>query len=418
MSELTDANISNIDSGTWTGSYVYEKNGNMVARTIQGNEQTFDYNGLEMTNADGNNLAYDENGQLTTGISKSFEWNWDGKLKQATIGGTTVTLKYDPMGNRVYKDNGTNEHRYIVDWSGSVPVVLLVLDAANNNAVLKRFVHTDNEVLMQYDSATDENYYYLHDRLGSVREVVDANGTVKNNYTYDPWGNGFSSEIAENISNPYRFAGYFWDDEIGLYYCIARYYDPVLGRFTSRDPVKGAFKEPMTLHVYLYCINNPINATDPDGRFASVALSLVIRAAIGATIGGYSSYKMSGGDEWATTAGIIAGAVSGMLGHPTYGVSGLSAIWYGAGLGGATNAFALSRKNPNDDDSIVYGGFVGVLTGGLTGGIGTFAYFRGLDLEGGWATAAYATTEFIGWLWGENLWMPYQAGKNLLEKNK
>ena len=49
LSELTDANISNIGGQNWTGSYVYEKSGNMVARTIQGNDQTFDFNGHQMS---------------------------------------------------------------------------------------------------------------------------------------------------------------------------------------------------------------------------------------------------------------------------------------------------------------------------------------------------------------------------------
>ena len=44
-------------------------------------------------------------------------------------------------------------------------------------------------------------------------------------------------------------------------------YDPVLGRFTARDPITGTFKNPMTLHAYLYCINDPINYVDPSGEF-------------------------------------------------------------------------------------------------------------------------------------------------------
>jgi hypothetical protein len=45
-------------------------------------------------------------------------------------------------------------------------------------------------------------------------------------------------------------------------------YDPVLMRFTARDPVFGKYKEPLTLHEYLYCLNDPINKVDPEGRFA------------------------------------------------------------------------------------------------------------------------------------------------------
>jgi RHS repeat-associated protein len=78
----------------------------------------------------------------------------------------------------------------------------------------------------------------------------------------------FPTECAENIGNPFKFSGQFFDDEIGQYYLRARQYDPNIGRFTSRDPVDGKFEEPLTLHKYLYCTNNPINKIDPTGLWS------------------------------------------------------------------------------------------------------------------------------------------------------
>jgi RHS repeat-associated protein len=111
---------------------------------------------------------------------------------------------------------------------------------------------------------TADKYFYLHDRLGSVREVIDANGTVKNHYTYKPFGELLDS--SETVSNPFLFTGQWFDPETGQYYLRARQYDPQLMRFTSRDPIRGQFTEPMTLHVYLYCLNDPLNHKDPSGR--------------------------------------------------------------------------------------------------------------------------------------------------------
>ncbi|MFC1783580.1 RHS repeat-associated core domain-containing protein [Planctomycetota bacterium] len=82
------------------------------------------------------------------------------------------------------------------------------------------------------------------------------------------------------MENPFRFAGYWWDDEIKQYYCRARQYDPQLQRFTSIDPVRGKFQEPMTLHQYLYCLNNPVNRWDPDGLMSDTAVALPVRAAL------------------------------------------------------------------------------------------------------------------------------------------
>ncbi|MFA5422560.1 MAG: RHS repeat-associated core domain-containing protein [Phycisphaerae bacterium] len=111
-------------------------------------------------------------------------------------------------------------------------------------------------------------YFYIHDRLGSVRLVVDALGDVLNRYTYDPTGLAFPEETYEAVYNPFLFTGQWFDPEIQQYYLRARMYDPRLGVFTSRDPVMGKFQEPLTLHTYLYCINNPINMIDITGGWA------------------------------------------------------------------------------------------------------------------------------------------------------
>ena len=108
----------------------------------------------------------------------------------------------------------------------------------------------------------------LHDRLGSVRQIIDTSGNVKNRYTYRPFGESYDDEgeVEETITNPFKFTGQYFDSEIDEYYLRARQYDPHIGRFTSRDSVFGKFKEPMTLHVYLYCLNDPVNRTDPRGE--------------------------------------------------------------------------------------------------------------------------------------------------------
>ncbi|MBN1787486.1 MAG: RHS repeat-associated core domain-containing protein [Sedimentisphaerales bacterium] len=111
-------------------------------------------------------------------------------------------------------------------------------------------------------------YYYIHDRLGSIRVVVDEDGDVINSYTYDAFGRDLPSECNEMIYNPFKFTGQWYDSETGQYYLRARMYDPVLMRFTAYDPVLGKQEIPLTLHPYLYCTNDSINAIDLSGEFA------------------------------------------------------------------------------------------------------------------------------------------------------
>ncbi len=277
-SNLIQAEINDINDSTWFACYFYKKDGNIYLRYASDTPEPAKYYQYDtdeggdvfdsdiMTKAGSDNLYWDENGRLIETPTIDFEYNWDGKLRNAVVDSDSIELKYDPLGNRILKNSTINgNHRYVLDVASSVPKILLVLDADNSNVILKAYVHTDREVLMQADSGTNECYYYLHDRLGSVRLLIDDSGEVVNSYTYNPWGMAFASECNEAVYNPYQFAGYFWDDETKQYYCNARYYDPVLMRFTGRDLVNGKYEESLSLHRYLYCINDPINKIDPLG---------------------------------------------------------------------------------------------------------------------------------------------------------
>jgi RHS repeat-associated protein len=131
---------------------------------------------------------------------------------------------------------------------------------------MKTYVYANSQILAQHNGNYNApRFFYLHDRLGSVRLVINSTGDVNDTYTYNPFGEMFAAECNETVSNPFKFTGQFYDSETGQYYLRARMYDPLLIRFTSRDPVFGKFEEPMTLHKYLYCGNNPLNYTDAAG---------------------------------------------------------------------------------------------------------------------------------------------------------
>jgi len=141
-------------------------------------------------------------------------------------------------------------------------------------------VYSDTgRILCQRDggqSATE--YFYVTDRLGSVRQVVgivDNEPAIVLSYTYSPFGQMLEQSKKTGFEysfNSFLFTGQWFDSEFGQYYLRARQYDPVLMRFTARDPVRGKFQNPLTLHPYMYCINGPINKIDLSGNL-SVPLS-------------------------------------------------------------------------------------------------------------------------------------------------
>jgi RHS repeat-associated protein len=82
-------------------------------------------------------------------------------------------------------------------------------------------------------------------------------------YDYDPFGNVTAK--TGTLQNSYLYAGYQFDDETGLYYLNARYYDPVNSRMLSADTYPGDIKDPLSLNLYTYCKNEPMMYSDPTG---------------------------------------------------------------------------------------------------------------------------------------------------------
>ncbi|MDD5065074.1 MAG: RHS repeat-associated core domain-containing protein [Phycisphaerae bacterium] len=240
-----------------------------------------------MTKAGNDALTWDENGRLTAKPSFSFVYNWEGKLRSATAGSDSISLKYDPFGNRVWRQSTvsgqtTTRRKYVVDISGELPTILLELDPNDSMAIKKTYIYADSQILAQHNGSHNAaRFFYLHDRLGSARLVINNQGATQNSYTYNPFGESFATECTENTENSFKYTGQYYDSEINQYYLRARQYDPALMRFTGRDPESGKFEEPLTLHKYLYCLNNPINHTDPSGREISYAETLVVNGILG-----------------------------------------------------------------------------------------------------------------------------------------
>lgn len=170
----------------------------------------------------------------------------------------------NPAGNRVQKSTSAQGTRkYIVDVVGDLPVILMELDPADMS-IKKCYIYANAEILSEHDGGYNATqYFYLHDRLGSVRQVITSAGSVVKTLTYNPFGE--TIEDYGSYSTPWQFTGQYLDSETNMYYLRARQYSPYLARFTGRDLIVGKFEDPMSLHRYLYCQNEPINRLDLSG---------------------------------------------------------------------------------------------------------------------------------------------------------
>ncbi|KXH87243.1 RHS repeat-associated core domain-containing protein [Sporosarcina sp. HYO08] len=244
--------------------YYFKTNGN---RTKDG-QYTYVYNSFDQITSIKNNAGT---------VIASYTYDDEGRRTSKTVGGKKTNYHYD---------QGIN--------------VLFETDSAGN--ITADYVY-DPDGLPVMMSKGGQNYYYTYNSLKEITGLTNASGTVVASYTYDAWGNILSQSGIMATENPIRYKGYRYDEETGLYYLIARYYQPTEGVFLTTDPEGGDTDDPKTQNGYAYANNNPVMMTDPDGNYAWA----VINAGF-AAYDGYKAYKAgkaSGKQGWA-----LAGSVS------------------------------------------------------------------------------------------------------------
>lgn len=264
-----NGNITSVTDATGITNYQYDK----LDRLIKVNRPS----GLTIVytyDARGNRKTLTEDDSLIEHTrEQTYTFNvWD-QLKSITEGNVTVDFEYEMQGLRLSKTSTTGaitgtgttasqvteKVRYAYNNSGQV-----ISEANASNQAIANYVWGFDRLLAKRDVSTNKNYYYLYNGHGDVVQIIDENGSTINNYQYDEWGNIIQKE--EGIKNSFKYAGEMQDEETGLYYLRARYYDPVVGRFISRDTYEGQISNPLSLNLYTYVVNNPLIYVDPTGN--------------------------------------------------------------------------------------------------------------------------------------------------------
>lgn len=148
-----------------------------------------------------------------------------------------------------------------------------------------------------YAANTFDTFYFEKNLQGDIIAVYNASGTKIGSYTYDAWGNCTVSVVSGNTTlennvvrtyNPFRYRGYYYDTETGLYYLQSRYYNPEWGRFLNADAVYflGDNESLSGYNLYAYCCNNPTMFVDPTGHSILATLGMLAAGFLVGTIGG------------------------------------------------------------------------------------------------------------------------------------
>ena len=230
--------------------YAYDNGGNILTKTeypysptvedvttlTATNTVTYAYENAawkdQLTAYNGEAITYDAIGNPLTYRGMTLTWQNGRQLSTLVNGNTSISYQYNEEGLRTSKTvNGITTEYY---WNGSI------LLAQKNGDSCLHFLYDEDGALVGFNNET-KTYIYTRNAQGDIVSITDiATETVVATYTYDSWGNVLTATgIMANI-NPFRYRGYYYDTETGLYYLQSRYYDAEVGRFLNADGVLGA----------------------------------------------------------------------------------------------------------------------------------------------------------------------------------
>jgi RHS repeat-associated protein len=238
--------------------YGYDHVGNRTAMTTTVSTTTYQYDPANrLTNAGGVNYTWDNNGNLINDGSALYRYDRANRLISTTLNSTTSLFNYNGDGVRLKQIIAGTVTTYTQDLAAPLPVVL----QAKTGATTTKYLYaTGTHPQAQNVTAWE---YLLPDALGSVRQIANTSGYINLTKDYEPYGSVLSSSGSGNSA--YGFTGEE-RDQSGLIFLRARYMQPRLGVFVSRDPWSGNMMRPGSLNGYAYVEGNPVNAIDPSGQ--------------------------------------------------------------------------------------------------------------------------------------------------------
>ncbi|WP_303908973.1 RHS repeat domain-containing protein [Thiohalomonas denitrificans] len=292
--------VTKVTGGT---SFIRSYDGVTDAKTPPGQEKKSD-NPQEKSN-NGKALGKDKNTEKTNNgkaLGKDKEKNNNGKspgkdkntkaktkgnFKQGSHPGQGVDNRSD-RANEVAMNTCKNKHlieeHCDEDGNGIPDSQEDGSDGGIEDGTIGDNTDGTEEEIVTLGSNGEQLFYYHPDHLGSTGYVTRENGEVHEHIQYFPFGETWVQQGGNTEKSPYLFTGKELDEETGLYYFGARYYDPRTSVWQSADPIlekylpsgnnerdaqlpgMGGVFNPINLGLYTYTHNNPVRYTDPDGN--------------------------------------------------------------------------------------------------------------------------------------------------------
>jgi RHS repeat-associated protein len=259
--------LTEVNSSKSRVTYNYDSMGNRLLENRNGVVTQYSYDGSGRLARKGNiSYKYDKNGNLVSQndndrhVTTNYLYDAADRLIAIWNGTRRIRYSYDALGNRIRREEGGKAIEFVNDLSYRLPQVIAEYDGSK--ALTCLYLYGSSRVASTKEGGRQQ--LYLTDGLGSIRQIVDAAGQVIRSINYDAFGEP-DSPVELDQGQSFAFAGEDWDQDAGLLFLRARYYAPALGRFISRDPLRGNLANPQSQNRYIYARNDPINLRDPSG---------------------------------------------------------------------------------------------------------------------------------------------------------
>ena len=271
--QVNDHSDTRSGSNGTTWKYTYDLGGNILKKerfayadtTTPLETVTYEYGDAawrdKLTAVNGNDIAYDAIGNPLNDGTWTYTWQNGRQLQKMQKPGVTAEFVYNADGLRVQKTvNGvatkyTLHGKNVVHMTSGTDELHFFYDAQNRPAVVV------------YNGMA---YAYVKSLQGDIVAILDESGNAVVSYGYDAWGAPLwcTGELAETLGKvqPFRYRGYVFDEETGLYYLRSRYYNPQQLRWINSDNIIAVNSGFTAANNYVYCGNSPINRYDANGR--------------------------------------------------------------------------------------------------------------------------------------------------------
>ena len=267
-------------------SYTYDDNGNMIT---SGNS-TYKYDNLNrLISINGDSIFYSFTNPGNPRLFKDTEYKFEGRRLvgiSEDLGvdeQKTVDYTYNSNGLIIKKvlgywyadDRDSEEYTTKYYYDGEK----LITEIGPRNRL--DFLYDENGILYGLIKDSSRKYFYIRDFMSNILGLVDDSGNIVVKYKYDAYGNRISITDTSGCDlgniNPFRYKGYYYDDDVEMYYCKSRFYVPLWHRWLNSDSINYLEPKNITsLNLFTYCNNNPVMYVDPTGRFTILGLLISV----------------------------------------------------------------------------------------------------------------------------------------------